>query len=62
MIALQDRLLMLDFILVISKYENNTEKGKNMNVRLKKYLLVGFLVLFFGATNPVAAVTETQVR
>ena len=61
-IALQDRLLMLDFMLVISKYENNnTKKGKNMNIRLNKYLLVGFLVLFFGAANPVAAVTETQI-
>jgi flagellin-specific chaperone FliS len=58
MIALQDQLLML----VISTYENNnTEKGKNMNIRLKKYLLVGFLVLFFGAANPVEAVTETQI-
>lgn len=45
-----------------TKYENNnTEKGKNMNIKLKKYLLVGFLVLFFGAANPVAAVTETQI-
>jgi flagellin-specific chaperone FliS len=62
MIALQDRLLMLDFMLAISKYENNnTEKGKNMNIRLKKYLLVGFLVLFFCAANPVVAVTETQI-
>lgn len=62
MIALQDRLLMLDFMLVISKYENNnTEKGKNMNIRLKKYLLVGFLLLFLGAATPVAAVTETQI-
>lgn len=58
MIALQDQLLML----VISTYENNnTEKGKNMNIRLKKYLLVCFLVLFFGAANPVEAVTETQI-
>ncbi|OAI10256.1 hypothetical protein [Methylomonas methanica] len=62
MIALQDRVLMFDFMLVISKAENNnTEKGKNMTIRLKKYLLVGFLVLFFGAANPVAAVTETQI-
>ena len=62
MIALQDRLLMLDFMLAISKYENNnTEKGKNMNIRLKKYLLVGFLALFFCAPNPVVAVTETQI-
>ncbi|OAH97071.1 hypothetical protein A1353_23425 [Methylomonas methanica] len=62
MIAQQDRLLMLDFMAVISKYENNnTEKGKNMNIRLKKYLFVGFVVLFFGAANPVAAVTETQI-
>ncbi len=32
-----------------------------MNNRWKKQLLIGFLVLFFGAANPVAAVTETQV-
>lgn len=62
MIALQDRLLMLDFIFVISKYENdNTEKGKKMNIRFEQYSLVGILVLFFGAANPVAAVTETQI-
>ncbi len=62
MIALQDRLLMLDFMLAISKYEiNNTEKGKNMNIRLKKYLFLGFLVLFLCAANPVVAVTETQI-
>ncbi|MEY4210625.1 MAG: hypothetical protein RLZ92_1006 [Pseudomonadota bacterium] len=48
-------------MLVISKAENNTEKGNNMKIRLKKYLLVGFLVLFLGAANPVAAVTETQM-
>ena len=48
-------------MLVISKAENNTEKGNNMKIRLKKYLLVGFLVLFLGAANPVAAVTETQI-
>ena len=34
------------------------QKGKNMN---KKYLLVGFLVLFLGAAHPVVAVTETQI-
>lgn len=62
MIALQDRLLMLDFMLAISKYENNnTEKGINMNIRLKKNFLVGFLVLFYCAANPVVAVTETQI-
>jgi polyribonucleotide nucleotidyltransferase len=62
MIALQDRLLMLDFMFAISKYENNkTEKSKNMNIRLKKYLLVGFLVQFLCAANPVVAVTETQI-
>ena len=32
-----------------------------MNNRWKKQLLIGFLVLFFGAANPVAAVTETQI-
>lgn len=49
-------------VLVISKYENNnTEKSNNMNIRLKKYLLIGVSVLFFGAANPAAAVTETQI-
>ena len=49
-------------MLAISKYENNyTEKGNNMNIRLIRYLLVGFLVLFFCAANPVAAVTETKI-
>ncbi len=33
-----------------------------MNIGLKKYLLVGFSVLFFGtAANPVSAVTDAQV-
>ena len=32
-----------------------------MNIRLKQRLFIGFLVLFFGAANPVAAVTETQI-
>lgn len=60
--ALQDRLPMLDFMLAIFNYENiNTEQGNNMNIKLKMYLLVGFLLLFFGAANPVVAVTETQV-
>ena len=32
-----------------------------MNIRFKKQLLVGFSMLFLGAANPVAAVTETQM-
>ena len=32
-----------------------------MNNRSKKQLLIGFLVLFFGAANPVAAITEIQI-
>ncbi|AMK78949.1 MULTISPECIES: hypothetical protein [Methylomonas] len=53
---------MLDFMRVISKYKNNnTDKGNNMNGRLKIHSLAGFLVLFLGAANPVAAVTETQM-
>ncbi|OQW77998.1 MAG: hypothetical protein BVN35_04460 [Proteobacteria bacterium ST_bin11] len=32
-----------------------------MNIRLKKYLLLGSFGLFFGAATPVAAVTETQI-
>jgi hypothetical protein len=49
-------------MLVISMYENKkSEKGKNMNIRLKQHLFIGFLVLFFGAANPVAAVTEPQI-
>ena len=31
-----------------------------MEVRCKKYLLVGFSLLFFGAAHPVSAVTEAQ--
>ncbi len=42
-------------------FGNQIEKGKNMNIRLKQRLFIGFLVLFFGAANPVAAVTETQI-
>jgi len=36
------------------------DKAKNMNIRCKKYLLVGFSLLFFGAAHPVSAVTEAQ--
>jgi len=45
----------------ILAFGNQIEKGKNMNIRLKQRLFIGFLVLFFGAANPVAAVTETQI-
>jgi hypothetical protein len=40
---------------------DNHNCGNNMNNRFEKHLLIGFLVLFFGAANPVAAVTETQI-
>ncbi len=32
-----------------------------MNMRLKKYLVAGFLALSFSTANPVAAATETQI-
>jgi hypothetical protein len=32
-----------------------------MNIRFKQHLFIGFLVLFFGVANPVAAVTEAQI-
>jgi hypothetical protein len=51
---------MLDVKPVMSKLENNAE-GKNMTIRFEKYGLIGLFVLFMSVTNPVAAVTETQM-
>lgn len=53
-------LSMLDVKPVMSKLENNAE-GKNMTIRFEKYGLIGLFVLFMSVTNPVAAVTETQM-
>ena len=53
-------LSMLDVKPVMSKLENNAE-GKIMTIRFEKYGLIGLFVLFMSVTNPVAAVTETQM-
>jgi hypothetical protein len=43
-------------------YENiNTDKGENMNTKLKKYLVASLLMLSFGIAQPVTAAPETQI-
>ena len=41
--------------------KTSTQKGENMNMTLKKYLLASFLVLSLGTANPVTAAPETQM-
>lgn len=41
--------------------KTSTQIGENMNIRLKKYWLAGFLVLSLGTANSVTAAPETQI-
>ena len=41
--------------------KNQHKKGENMNIRFKKYWVVGFLVLSFGTVQPVTAAPETKI-
>ena len=40
--------------------KTSTQKGENMNMTLKKYLLASFLVLSLGTAIPVTAATEQE--
>ena len=48
--------------LIVLLLKTTTRKGKKMNVQLKKHILVSFWVLFMGVSNPVIAVTESQIE